>query len=79
MNFDYQLTQTFQASRYAERFCTANQSLIDDLREYGDAPLLIEKTVLPLAQSSDELNANLRRFRQRVMLRLIFRDVVLLI
>jgi [glutamine synthetase] adenylyltransferase / [glutamine synthetase]-adenylyl-L-tyrosine phosphorylase len=75
MNFDNQLAQTFQASRYAERLCTANQSLVDDLREHGYAPLLIEKTALPSAQNSEELNANLRQFRQRVMLRLIFRDV----
>jgi [glutamine synthetase] adenylyltransferase / [glutamine synthetase]-adenylyl-L-tyrosine phosphorylase len=75
MNFDNQLAQTFQASRYAERLCTANQSLIDDLREHGNAPLLIEKIALPSAGSLDELNTNLRKFRQRVMLRLIFRDV----
>jgi [glutamine synthetase] adenylyltransferase / [glutamine synthetase]-adenylyl-L-tyrosine phosphorylase len=75
MNFDHQLTQTFQASRYAERLCTAHQSLINDLREHGNAPLLIEKDSLPTSRSSDELNAHLRKFRQRVMLRLIFRDV----
>ncbi len=75
MNFDKQLTQTFQASRYAERLCTANQSLIDDLREHGNTPLLIGKTALPFVENGDDLNASLRRLRQRVMLRLIFRDV----
>jgi [glutamine synthetase] adenylyltransferase / [glutamine synthetase]-adenylyl-L-tyrosine phosphorylase len=75
MNFDNQLSRMFQASRYAERLCTANQSFIGELREHGNAPLLIEKENLPTSGSSDELNAHLRKFRQRVMLRLIFRDV----
>ncbi len=75
MKFDNQLAQTFQASRYAERLCTANPTFIDDLREHGNAPFLIEKIALPFVGNGDELSASLRKLRQRTMLRLIFRDV----
>jgi [glutamine synthetase] adenylyltransferase / [glutamine synthetase]-adenylyl-L-tyrosine phosphorylase len=82
MIFDQQLNKTFHGSRYAERLCTANPSLINELRAYGNAPFIIEKDALAAlpggenkGESSEEINTRLCRLRQRVMLRLIFRDL----
>jgi [glutamine synthetase] adenylyltransferase / [glutamine synthetase]-adenylyl-L-tyrosine phosphorylase len=82
MTFDQQLNKTFQGSRYAERLCTANRLLIDELRAHGNAPFVIGQdtfAALPVrenkGESSEEINTRLRRLRQRVMLRLIFRDL----
>jgi [glutamine synthetase] adenylyltransferase / [glutamine synthetase]-adenylyl-L-tyrosine phosphorylase len=78
MTFDQQLNKTFHGSRYAERLCTANSWLIDELRARGNAPFVIEQEASAEASSGEtgeEINTRLRRLRQRVMLRLIFRDL----
>ncbi len=84
-SFDRQLVQMFQASRYADRLCHAKPGLVDELSSVGNEPFsvaamhlvltaLIDST-LPAVQAEAMLNAGLRQLRQRVMLRLIFRDI----
>jgi [glutamine synthetase] adenylyltransferase / [glutamine synthetase]-adenylyl-L-tyrosine phosphorylase len=79
MTFDQQLSITFQGSRYAERLCAAIPALIEDLREHGLAPALISDLAVSSALPFDDqllaLNKRLRQLRQRVLLRLIFRDL----
>ncbi len=86
-SFDTKLARMFRASRNAERICAANPALIDDLREHGhqrgDMALPSDETVAQAAadKSAVELklaagfNTRLRRLRQRIMLRLIYRDI----
>ncbi len=78
MTFDQQLNKTFQGSPSAERLCSANPSLTDDLRANGNAPFVIRQDALAALspiETSEAINNSLRRLRQRIMLRLIFRDL----
>jgi glutamate-ammonia-ligase adenylyltransferase len=80
-NFDSQLAKVFTASRYAERLANNDPSLIDDLRRSAAAKIGLEALsniadALETCTSEAELHRALRKARQRVMLRLIFRDIV---
>ena len=74
--FDRQLIQMFHASRYADRLCHAKPGLMDELGASGDEPFSVTAMQHALtALTNTTLNAGLRHLRQRVMLRLIFRDI----
>jgi glutamate-ammonia-ligase adenylyltransferase len=83
INFDTKLDRMFHASRYAERLCATNPSLIDDLRAHGHEALLINEIVKQAISGKNAvdlnpitaLNTRLRRLRQRTLLRLIYRDI----
>lgn len=79
MTFDQQLNITFQGSRYAARLCAASPSFVEDLRANGAASIhlndFVAPPVLPHEDRPATLNTRLRQLRQRIMLRLIFRDL----
>jgi [glutamine synthetase] adenylyltransferase / [glutamine synthetase]-adenylyl-L-tyrosine phosphorylase len=78
MNFDSQLARMVHGSRYAARRLAVSGTLERELRESGSLAFSREdmiRSLVKLPNSEVELHANLRQLRQRVMLRLIFRDL----
>ncbi len=78
--FDAAVAKTLAASRYAERIATADTSLIDDLRQGGGVKTdaaLVRSLAAPVETTGDAVSLHhaLRKLRQRVMLRLIHRDI----
>lgn len=76
--FDSQLAKTFRCSRYAERLCAADPARRDELRQGGSATFMAKSMRIEVAVASSseaDLHRSLRMLRQRVMLRLIFRDI----
>ena len=80
--FDAKLAKTFRCSRYAERLCTADPARRRELFDDGDSPFtaltmreVVDRRDQTQYESEAELRRALRKLRQRVMLRLIFRDI----
>ncbi len=77
-NFESQLSRTFRASRYAERLCHAQPTLIAWLQLHAASPLAsAAMQAMLLTDSADDrqFHASLRNLRRHAMLQCIFRDI----
>src|SRR5258708_1711754 len=76
--FDSRLAKTFRCSRYAERLCAADPGQREALLVGSDTVYTAEAMraeLVTTGESETALHRVLRKLRQRVMLRLIFRDI----
>ena len=84
-NYDIRLAHTFRLSRYAERICYARSELVDELRQHENTAISriemvaaidsLERNFAADASAPPALALGLRLLRQRVMLRIIHRDL----